>query len=75
MHKYLVDKEEFKMWMKGVLLDFKNGKGIVVNEIECEAAEAALERGEEVYCKVGNKLTGTKLILDKESNEIREVEI
>ena len=75
MKNCLVDLDEFKMWLDGTLLHFENGKGIVVNELECEAAEEAISRGEEVYLKRGNRLTGTKLVLDKKTNMLSEVEI
>jgi hypothetical protein len=66
-----VDIDEFKMWLEGELLHFEHGVGMVVNELEAMEAEEALERGEEVLCRKGARLTGTKLI--KRGNGIMEV--
>ncbi|MFH2028640.1 MAG: hypothetical protein ABIJ08_05850 [Nanoarchaeota archaeon] len=62
-----VDLDQFKMWLNGVLLSFKNGSGIVVNELECQEAEDSLLRGEEVLVKRGSRLTGTKLVLRRDT--------
>lgn len=67
----IVDIDEFTKWVEGVLLEFHNGRGFAVNEVECQAAEEALERGEEVLCRRGAFLTGTRLI--KRGNGIMEV--
>lgn len=43
-----VDRAEFISWGQGVLLDFENGKGIIVNEENCENAEKALMNGKKL---------------------------
>lgn len=67
-----VDQDEFKAWLDGILLDFKEGKGIAPNEVECEAAEAALERGEPVLLRRGSKLTGFYLLADGDELQIHK---
>ena len=52
----LVDKQDLIMWSEGVYLEFKNGKGYCVNEIACQAAQDALDRGEIVGLTVKNRL-------------------
>lgn len=48
-----LNREAFMAWVDGILLSFKKGKGIVLDGTEfakrCEAAEAAMERGEIIY--------------------------
>ena len=43
-----VDRNVFIVWTEGFLLDFKNGKGVVVPEADCLAAQEALDRGEKI---------------------------
>lgn len=68
-----VDINEFKLWLQGTLLEFHNGKGIAVNEKECQEAEDALMSGEEVICRSGCDLIGTKLRYNKNKDVIEEV--
>ena len=58
----MVNLTELEMFLNGELLHFKMGKGIVVNELECEEAIKELEAGNKVALKVGNNLTGQYLI-------------
>lgn len=67
-----VDRTEFMMWCEGTLLDFHMGKGVVVNEKECEEAEMALNNGEVVLLRDGARITGTELILTDEGYLERE---
>ena len=60
---FVVDRDDFASWCEGVLLDFSNGVGFVVNEKECLEAEDALQRGETVALRAGSKLTGTGVVL------------
>jgi len=51
-----VDRAGFLAWNQGMLLDFRYGRGVAANEEECEAASAALERGERVGLRVGGRI-------------------
>lgn len=62
MNNLTVDRFHFQKWLEGELLHFENGKGFIIKETECQLAEEALLKGEEVYCKDGQRLTGTKII-------------
>lgn len=44
-----VNRNLFMHWLDGVLLDFKDGKGIVCDYAEFELVEPALDNGETVY--------------------------
>mgnify|MGYP001600956425 CR=1 FL=1 len=71
-----VDIDELTSYVNdGVLLYLRKGVGVVVNEVEAEAAIAALNRGEEVLCRRGQKLTGTKLVHHRVSHCYEEVDV
>ena len=36
-------------WANGIVLDFANGRGLVVNELACREAEEAMDRGKTIY--------------------------
>ena len=57
-----VDIDQLRMWIGGELLHYRRGRGIIVNERECEEAVQALERGESVVLRRGHRLTGTMLV-------------
>lgn len=57
-----VDRREFAAWTEGILMELHEGRGIVPNELECEAADAALARGESVLFRDGARLTGTMMV-------------
>lgn len=59
-----VDRAEFISWGQGVLLDFENGKGIIVNEENCENAEKALMNGEKVALTSNGKIVSYISIKD-----------
>ena len=67
-----VDRSQYIAWCNGVLLDFKNGVGIAVNEPEAIAADEALERGEPVLLRHGSRLIGR--YLTAEGDEVHEHE-
>jgi len=68
-----VDIDQMRMLARGAFLEFHCGAGMVVNEIECGEAEAALERGETVALRRGSRLTGTYLrLVDGEYREVDE---
>ena len=64
MASTIVARNDLRMFLDGVLLEFKAGKAHVVNETACDAALAAMERGERVLLTSGNTLTGTYVVLD-----------
>ena len=43
-----VNKQEFLAWTEGIYLNFSKGKGIAPDEIACEKAMEALEKGETI---------------------------
>jgi hypothetical protein len=45
MNNISVDRHQFINWCKGIFLDLRNGKGIVVNEVLCQKAEDELKAG------------------------------
>lgn len=51
-----VDRAQFLAFQQGILLHFKNGSGIAVDEQACEEAEEALERGETIYLTVNRQI-------------------
>ena len=55
----------FMAWVDGILLHFERGKGIVLDGSEfakrCEAAEAAMDRGETIYLTDGSGKRITKM--------------
>jgi len=60
-----LNREYFMAWTEGILLDFKKGKGIVLDGSEfskrCEDAEKAMERGETIYLTDGSGRRITKM--------------
>lgn len=48
MSNISVDRNQFINWCKGVFLDLRNGKGIVVNETLCKKAEDELKAGKTI---------------------------
>ena len=68
-----VNKDEFKLYLKGILLLKEKERCIFVNEAECEEAEKVLENGGEVFFINDGILTGTKAISTK--NGYQEVEV
>ena len=58
-----VDRDQLLMWSEGILLSHNRGQGVAVNELECQGAEDALERGEIVLLREGARLTGTHIML------------
>ena len=46
-----VDIDQLRMWIGGELLHYRRGRGIIVNERECEEA-----------VRRGHRLTGTMLV-------------
>ena len=62
-----VDVDELQLYLNGVIFDFRFGSGIAVNDVEIEAALAAIERKEIVLCRRGQRLTGTKIVLRKKT--------
>ena len=59
-----VDRTQFSAWCEGVLLSRTTDGGYVApNEVDCVAAEDALERGETVLLRNGATLTGTEMVL------------
>jgi hypothetical protein len=58
-----LNRDHFMAWVEGILLDFKKGKGIVLDGTEfakrCEEAEKAMERGETIYLtdRSGKRIT------------------
>ena len=58
-----LNREYFMAWADGSLLSFKKGKGFVLDGTEfakrCEAAEAAMDRGETIYLtdRSGKRIT------------------
>jgi hypothetical protein len=48
MSNVSVDRNQFINWCKGVFLDLRNGKGIVVNETLCQKAEDELKAGKKI---------------------------
>ena len=48
MSNVSVDRNQFINWCKGVFLDLRNGKGIVVNETLCQKAEDELKAGKTI---------------------------
>lgn len=58
-----VDREQFKSWVGGKLIDMIGGSCMIVNESECIAANNALQRGETVLFRNGAELTGTAVKL------------
>jgi hypothetical protein len=65
-HLVTVDRDQYIAWCNGLLMDFKNGRGIVVNELEAVTADEALSRGEPVLLRVGNRLIGRYLLHGEE---------
>jgi hypothetical protein len=57
-----VNREEFVLWGRGILLDFENGKGVVVNERACEAAEVALLAGEKIALTLDNTIVSYMIL-------------
>jgi len=43
------DRQSLIMYSEGILLDFRQGRGRMCNEVEVERAFEALEKGETVY--------------------------
>jgi len=60
-----LNRKYFIAWTEGVLLDFKRGKGIVLDGSEfskrCEAAEKALEGGATIFLTDGSGKRITKM--------------
>ena len=52
----LVNRTEFLGWTKGILVDIKNGRGFVVNELACKQAEEELKKGNKIGMTINNKL-------------------
>lgn len=58
-----LNREYFIAWTEGILLDFKRGKGIVLDGSEfsnkCEEAEKAMEAGETIFLtdRSGKRIT------------------
>lgn len=67
-----VDRAQYIAWFNGILMDFRNGKGIVVNESEAIAADEALARGEPVLLRNGSRLIGR--YLTAEGDDVHEHE-
>lgn len=48
-----LNRAAFMAWTEGILLDFKKGKGLVLDGTkfskQCEAAEDAMDRGDTIY--------------------------
>jgi len=70
----IINRASFIAYTQGVLMDFKDGTGVVGDNINHERAEEALNNGETVGLSVGGKLFST-IALDKEAGEFREQEI
>jgi hypothetical protein len=60
-----LNRAYFIAWTEGILLDFKRGKGIVLDGSEfskqCEAAEKAMEAGETIFLTDANGKRITKM--------------
>jgi hypothetical protein len=63
--EFELNRDHFIAWTEGILLHFERGKGIVLDGSEfakrCEAAEAAMERGETIYLTDGSGKRITKM--------------
>lgn len=65
----VVDRIPFINWTQGILLDFKNGKGIVSDKVEYEEAEEALKKGKTIYLRYNGKVV---TYMKKIGDEYRE---
>ena len=58
----IVDRTQFYFWCEGVLL-FRDANGYVApKDVECQAAEDAMKRGEAVLLRNGARLAGTEMV-------------
>lgn len=51
-----VDRAGYLLWLDGCLLRFTKGNGAYAPEMDCLAADAALERGEKIALTVDSKI-------------------
>ena len=59
-----VDRAGFQLWYEGIILEFRNGVGIIVRERDCIAAEDALNRGETVVLTDGGRVVSEMKLQD-----------
>jgi len=59
-----VPRAQFIAWTNGTLLDFENGSGIIVDELACEAAKAALDKGETIGLLIKGRIVTTMRLVD-----------
>ena len=64
--RIVVDGEQFSLWTRGIYLQRKGARGIIVNEFDCEQAAEALSQGETVYLSDHRKICGTLRLVDDE---------
>lgn len=70
----IVERQQFINWTNGIFLDFKRGKGIIVNERMCQKAHDSAQKGEEIGFTIDGELISTAK-LDKKTGNIVEKRI
>lgn len=64
-----VNRSQLIAWYCGTLLDFEDGKGLIVDEFLCKEADEVLERGETVYLTKNGRVIS---LLKKKNDKIIE---
>ena len=59
-----VERNEYALWCRGILLQRNKNTGIIVNEILCDLADKALLKGEAIGFTVKGKIVSYGVLRD-----------